>query len=79
MLIVIFKSIQYLPSFKIFFKAIFASIIMALPLYFFQEQNLFILLPTAIGIYFLILYLIKGISKEDVSMMVKRESFNNEN
>jgi O-antigen/teichoic acid export membrane protein len=73
MLIVIFKSIRYLPSFKIFFKALFASIIMALPLYFFQEQNLFILFPLAIGIYFLILYLIKGISKEDILMIVRRE------
>jgi O-antigen/teichoic acid export membrane protein len=79
MLIVIFKSLQYLPSFKIFFKAFFASIIMALPLYFFQEQNLFILLPAAIGIYFLILYLIKGISKEDISMIIRKEPFNNKN
>ena len=46
---------------------------MALSLHFFQEQNLFILLPLAVGIYFLILYLIKGISKEDISMIVKRE------
>ena len=73
MLVIIFKSLQYLPSFKIFFKALFASIIMALPLYFFREQNLFILLPSAVGTYFLILYLIKGISKEDVSMIIKRE------
>ena len=73
MLAIIFKSLQYLPSFKIFFKAIFASIIMALPLYFFQEQNLFILFPLAVGIYFLILYLIKGISKEDILMIIRRE------
>ena len=46
---------------------------MDLSLHFFKEQNLFILLPLAVGIYFLILYLIKGISKEDISMIVKRE------
>jgi len=77
MLIVIFKSFQYLPSFKIFFKAFFASLIMIFSLYIFQEQNLFILLLIAVGIYFLILYLINGISKEDILMIIKRESFNN--
>jgi len=69
----VYKSIKYFPSLKILFKAIVAGLIMFLFLYFFQNWNLFILIIGGAAIYFAILYLIKGVRKEDLSLLVKEK------
>ena len=66
MIAVIVKTIKYIPSFKIFFKALFASGAMALALYYSAELNIFYFLIVGISVYFPVLYLIGGISKEEI-------------
>ena len=72
MLVLIYKTIHYFPSLKIIFKALFAGLIMGGFIYYFQNWNLFILVGLGMVIYFAILYLIKGIKKEEIlSLMGK--------
>jgi len=67
----IYGTIKYFPSLKVFFKAIIAGAMMFLFLYLFQNWNLFILIIGGAMIYFVFLYLIKGVKKEDLSLLVK--------
>jgi len=66
MIAVIIKTIKFFPSFKIFFKALFASGAMALALYYSADLNIFFLLIIGVAVYFPILYLIGGISREEI-------------
>ena len=72
MLWLIYKTIRYFPSFKIVWKILFAGLIMGLFIYIFQGWNLFILVSLAAIIYFAVLYLIKGIKKEEILLLIKR-------
>jgi len=72
MLLLIWKTISYFPSFKIIFKVLFAGLTMGAVIYFFQGWNLFLLIGIGLIIYFGILYLIKGIKKEEILMLVKK-------
>lgn len=59
---IIKNSIQYLPNFRIAFKALAASVIMGV--LFFYSLNfftIFILLPVGVIVYFLSLYIMKGL------------------
>ena len=72
MLILIWKTISYFPSFKITFKAIFAGLTMGAVIYYFQNWNIFLLIGIGIVVYFGMLYLTKGITKEEIMLLVKR-------
>ncbi len=72
MLVLIFKTISYFPSFKIFFKTLFAGITMGAVIYYFQTWNLFLLITMGIITYFGILYLIKGIKKQEIFKLVNK-------
>ena len=72
MFILIWKTVRCFPSFKILFKTIFAGLIMGGFLYYFQAWNLFLLIGFGIIIYFGVLYLMKGIRKEEILMLIKR-------
>jgi len=72
MLILIYKTINYFPSFKIVFKALFAGIIMGVFILLFQSWNLFLLIIFGTFIYLFILYLIKGITKQEVQLLFKK-------
>jgi len=69
MLILIWKTILYFPSFKIIFKALFAGLTMGAVIYYFQDWNLFLLIGLG---YFGMLYLIKGIRREEILMLIRR-------
>lgn len=58
-------------SFKIFGKSFLASLVMALPIYLLAGKNLFFLIALGGLIYFSVLYLLKGISKEIILEVVK--------
>ena len=70
MIWLIYKSIHYFPSFKIL-KPLLAGAIMGMFIYFFQSWNIFLLICLAIIIYGIILYLIKGIKKEEILMLIR--------
>ena len=72
MLYLIYKTISCFPSFKIIFKVLFAGLIMGGFLYYFQAWNLFLLIGLGGVIYIVTLYLIKGITKEEVLMLVRK-------
>ncbi|MBU2564341.1 flippase [Patescibacteria group bacterium] len=74
MIVLIYKTINYFPSFKIIFKALFAGIIMGLFIFFFQSWNVFLLIVLGFLIYMIILYLIKGISKKEIQVLFKKTS-----
>lgn len=66
MLLVIYRTLNYFPSSKLFFKSFFASLAMAAALYFLSGWPLLALLTISILIYFIFLYLLRGVSKEDI-------------
>jgi O-antigen/teichoic acid export membrane protein len=72
MFYLIYKTIHYFPSFKIIFKILLASLVMAVFLYLFQGWNLFLLIILSITIYAAVLYLIKGIRKEEILLLVRK-------
>jgi O-antigen/teichoic acid export membrane protein len=65
------KTTKIWPQFKIIFKALFASCIMATILYFTADHNIFLSISLAVITYFGSLYLIKGFSKEFIQEIIK--------
>jgi O-antigen/teichoic acid export membrane protein len=65
-----FNKIVYVPIHKYLFKPFLASFGMLPILNFFQNVNVPLSLASAFLVYFLILYLIKGITKGDIKSMV---------
>lgn len=72
MLILIWKTISYFPSFKIIFKALFAGITMGAVIYYFQTLNLLFLVLLGIIVYLCVLYAVKGIKKQELLMLIKK-------
>lgn len=66
----VIKNISFFPSFKIILKSLFACFLMGVFLYFNSKQNTFLLLGAGMIIYFAVLYLIKGISKQDLKSVI---------
>jgi len=73
MMYLIYKTIHYLPRFNIF-KPVFAGLIMTVFLYLFRGWNLLLLIGGGIILYFAVLYLIKGIKKEELLLLIKKEA-----
>ncbi len=68
----IFLSARYfhlLPLHKIIIKPIIACSLMGIFVFYFNQINLAVLIPIAIVIYFSALYLVKGFSKDDISLL----------
>lgn len=65
-LFVVYKTTKIFPSFKILLKALLASFAMSLSIILFEQFNLFIVFVLACVVYFVVLYLVKGFSKEMV-------------
>jgi O-antigen/teichoic acid export membrane protein len=68
----IYKTINYFPSFKIL-KPLLAGVIMGAVLFIFQSWNIFLLLGLGIVVYFIVLYLIKGVTKREILILIKRD------
>ena len=77
MLFIIWRAIKYFPSFKIFPKVIFATLILSVFLYFFSGINMFLLVGFGVIIYLGALYLVKGVAKEEMSLFFRVEKNNN--
>ena len=66
---IIWKYARFAPRMKIFFKALLAAFAMFAVLRVLKEANLFLAILAGAGSYFLILYLINGITREDLSLL----------
>lgn len=75
----IYLSARYfhlLPFHKIIIKPIIACSVMGLFVYVFHDVNIIVTIPIAIVIYFSLMFLIKGFSKDDIALMkslIKKE------
>lgn len=58
-----------LNLFQLFYKPVLASIPMIVILYYLRSMHLLILIPVAIMVYFLALFLIRGIKKEELDLL----------
>lgn len=72
MMIFIYKAIKNLPSFKSIFKYILAGLIMIIPLHYFKNINLFVIIILSSLVYFGFLRLIKGMPFEIIKNLIKR-------
>lgn len=72
MLILICRTIHYFPRFNVI-KPMIAGLAMGLFIYYFQNWNLFLLVGLGVVVYFGALYLIKGIKRDEILMLVKKE------
>ena len=66
MIFVLYRSLKETPSFRPIFKCLLAGLVMALLLYFLPDWNLFVLVFSGSLIYFSFLYLINGISRQQL-------------
>lgn len=73
MFIIIYKAMPYWPSSRSFLKALAASLIMLALLYLSPSQHLFALISLGVVSYAIFIYLLRGISKEDVLNLIKRQ------
>lgn len=69
--IMVAKTTKFIPNLNVFFKSIFAAILMAGPILLLQNSNLFIVILIAAAVYFAALYLLKGFSKEIIQELLK--------
>jgi len=60
---------HFLPLHRIIIKPLIAAGLMAGFVYYFHNQNLFLIIIIAIVIYFAIMFAIKGFTKDDISLM----------
>jgi len=60
-----------IPIMKIIFKPLIACSAMAFFIYYFNHLNLYILIVISIIIYFLIIYILKGFSKDEINLIKK--------
>jgi O-antigen/teichoic acid export membrane protein len=72
MIILIYKTIHYLPKFRII-RPLIAGVIMAGFLYLFNGWNVFLLVGGGLVIYSIVLYLIGGIKKDEVRLLTRKE------
>jgi O-antigen/teichoic acid export membrane protein len=73
MIYVIYKTINFIPSFlKILFKALIASLLMALVLDYFSYLNIFYLAIIGAAVYLPAIYFIGGISKEEIEKLMNK-------
>ncbi|MCK5123320.1 MAG: flippase [Candidatus Pacebacteria bacterium] len=72
MIYVIYKTINFIPSFKILLKAFLASFLMALVLNYFSYLNIIFLAIIGVVVYLPAIYLIGGISKEEIGKLMKK-------
>jgi O-antigen/teichoic acid export membrane protein len=72
-LTVVSRTIKQWPSFMVLFKAIIASIIMALVLNYIKDLNLFVQIIMGAGVYLVTLFLIKGVDKGLVKEILKNK------
>ncbi|MCK4554836.1 polysaccharide biosynthesis C-terminal domain-containing protein, partial [Candidatus Parcubacteria bacterium] len=68
----VWKYAQFLPNLKITGKALLASAVMAGTLYLTSGWNLFLVLSLAVLVYFIMLYLFKGIDKHDIMELMNK-------
>jgi len=72
MLAVIWRVLGFFPSFKTIGKNFLAALVMAAALWWLRSLNLFFLLALGVVIYLGFLYLIRGISRQEISFLFKR-------
>ena len=70
MIWVVYRSVKFIPSFAILFKALLASSLMALALYYFNYLNILYLLILGGIVYLPTIYFIGGISKEEIGKLI---------
>lgn len=68
---IIYKTINYLPDLKVLGKAILGSLCMYFVLLVFPLQVFMVLFPLGIAVYFIFMYLVKGITKEDMMELLQ--------
>ena len=68
---IIYKTIGYLPDLRVFGKAILGSLCMYFILLVSPWQSFLILFPLGIAVYFIFMYLAKGITKEDTIQLLQ--------
>lgn len=73
MIFVIKRTLNYVPSLKVFWKALAVSLLMGAVIYIFGYLNIFYLVILAGAVYVAGIYLIGGISQEEVRKIFKRE------
>lgn len=71
---VIKKETGFSPKLHVAGKSILASIIMSLVLMLFVNQSLFLLVPLGLIVYFWALYLLRGVSKENIFEVINIKS-----
>jgi hypothetical protein len=68
-MVIISKNIHPLPLLHILPKPLVALSAMIVFLYLFHSQNLALLIVVSAGIYFGVLYLVKGFQKDDIQLI----------
>lgn len=73
MMAIIMRANQTLPKFRNIFKCLIAGLVMGLVLYYFSGWNIFALVPLAVLVYFLALWLLGGLSTKEIMFLIKKE------
>lgn len=73
MLYFVFKAVGFLPKFKSSIAPLLAALLMGFVIYFFKEQNLFLLVVGGALFYGLFLIAFGGISKSDIAILIKKD------
>lgn len=66
------RNLSYKPKIEGLYKTLVAGLVMALFLYFFKNQNFFILLAGSAVVYFFTLWITRAITTEEIKSIIKR-------
>jgi len=70
---VIWRSLRWLPSFRIAIKSLAAAAAMMGLLWLMPGWNLALMVAVAAGVYFLLLFWLRGFSRNDIVGLIGRE------
>ncbi len=70
MLIIIYKTVRFLPKLNVLKKVIVASFVMSAVLWLFPVQNFAVLVVVGATTYLVALYMLKGVVKEDFALFI---------
>ncbi len=68
---VIYRYLKFVPRFEIFFKSLASSLVMGVVLYLMGAVNLLLLIFVGGTVYFVVLYMLGGVSKSMVKRLIK--------
>ena len=71
---ILYLNTKFIPRLKVFFKSLLASAVMAMAIFLTTDMHVIFSLAIGVAVYGIILYGVKGVTKETIAEIIKIKS-----